>query len=368
MDPSGPDGAQYNISADSLSAGTNKNDYPAAYIEDLTDEEKTIYITRIRFLSSNKNLKLDVELSERGFAISDENDRNGLYENSYRVDKEGKLYDKFSKRDLPAAFRNLKDPSSFYPSLSLLCMLVEMVDAAEGIKIDGGFGLHRGANLASTLAGTTGEGDGLSDHAFGRGFDIFSVTDGEKECSFENAGTNADGYRDGLDILFRKIATLPKFLQPDCIVFSNDIGTTKYGSRDSQHIVSQYSGLGPHINIFFDDSGIHDNHVHLSFGWTRAGNPENLRPSSSFYYSVPDATSGSISIGNISEKDKEFYEQRMYNTYLDSKTTLSANGGGQKDLEALLYMMQKSTFFNAFEIATFAGIVQRESGYRPRFI
>jgi len=367
MDPSGPDGAQYNVSVDSLSAGTNKNDYPAAYIEDLTDEEKQIYISKIRFLSSNPNFKVGTELSERGFSISDENDGNDLYENSYRVDKEGKLYDKLGKRDLPAAFRNLKDPSSFYPSLSLLCMLVEMVDAAEGIKIDGGFGLHRGFDLASAIAGTTGEGDGISDHAFGRGFDIFSITDGQKEYSFRNAGTNADGYRDGLDILFRKMATLPKFLQPDCVVLSNDIGTTKYGSRESQHIMSLYSGLGPHINIFFDDSGIHDNHVHLSFGWTRAGNPEKLKFSSSSYYSTPSATDGTMLIGNISEKDEEFYEQRMYHTYLDN-STLSGGLGEQKDLEVFLYMMQRSTFFNAFEIATFAGIIQRESAYRPRCI
>jgi hypothetical protein len=240
--PNSPDGKTYSTSPDNLSAGPNKNEYPAAYINDLTEEEKELYIEKINFLNSRtRNIIFDfkTELSTQGFAISDGNASN-LTENSYKVTKEGALVDKFQKRDVPQSFIDLTDPSSFYPSLALLCMLVELIDGADGLVIRGGFGLHRGKNLADLAAKTTSEGDGVSDHAFGRGFDIHSVSQGEGRPthSFEDAIGKIEEYYNGLHLLLQKISLLPKFLQPDSIVFAGSM-TSKY-TEDDDKVRQQY--------------------------------------------------------------------------------------------------------------------------------
>jgi len=233
-DPSAPDGAEYSISPDSLSAGPNKGDYPAAYIGNLTDEEKDLYIEKIKFLNSNQNIAFDYtgELSVDGFQISDGGASN-LKENSYRVTKEGELISDFGSRNVPQEFIDLKDPSSFYPSLALLCMLVELTQGADGLKIKGGFGLHRGRDLSDTIAGSTGEGNGVSDHAFGRAFDVSSIQDGQTTYSFSDGIGKMDEYFNGLHLLLVKIATLPRFLQPDSIVFAGSM-TSKYTENDDK--------------------------------------------------------------------------------------------------------------------------------------
>jgi hypothetical protein len=87
---------------------------------------------------------------------------------------------------------------------------------------------------------STGEGDGVSDHAFGRGFDIHSVSQGEGRptYSFEDAIGKIEEYYNGLHLLLQKISLLPKFLQPDSIVFAASM-TSKY-TEDDDKVRQQY--------------------------------------------------------------------------------------------------------------------------------
>lgn len=310
-DPNAPDGAEYSISPDDLGAGPNVGEYPAAYIGSLNEDQKQLYIEKITFLNNTQKMIFDFagELSVKGFQISDGGEA-GLKENSYKVTKDGQLLDEFRTREIPKEFIDLADPSSFYPSLALLCMLVDMVDAVDGLTIRGGFGLGRGANLSSGAADTTGKGSSLSDHAFGRGFDIFFIEDGQTRYSFSDGKGKMDEYYNGLHLLLTRIASLPKFLQPDSIVFAATMAN-KY-TEDDDKIRGMYPGLGPHIDFGFDKNGIHDNHVHLSFGWTRAGHPDKLKPGSNIFGAINTSDVTFTSSGQITESDKQRYLQFIY--------------------------------------------------------
>lgn len=45
-----------------------------------------------------------------------------------------------------------------------------------------------------------------------------------------------------------------------------------------------YPNFGKHIDFGADDGTNHDDHVHISFGWARAGHPDFLKPGSTSFY------------------------------------------------------------------------------------
>jgi len=224
-------------------------------------------------------------------------------------------------REIPKEFLELADPSSFYPSLALLCMLVELTEGS-GLKIAGGFGFWRGQNLSDASSGMTVKGDGVSDHAFGRGFDIDQIGEGQSLIKFDIS--IPDDYYQGLDMLLAKIATLPKFLQPDSIVFSS-VMITYFNTQDDDTIMKNYPGLGPHIDFGFDDTSIHNGHIHLSFGWTRAGHPDKLSASSYTYqnYNTSDTTFPDMNTGTSGIYKPENYSKYMYLDKYQYQSTLT---------------------------------------------
>lgn len=148
--PDGLDGQYYTLNPDALSLGPAKNSRPAALISDLSEEEKKVYTDCISLINQNINLGNNT-VSLSGFNIS-AFDRDKSLLKTYReaggeVNDQGTIVSGTDfLRNLQESFIDLPDPSFFYPSLSLMKMLIELT-GQDGLTIGGGFGFERGKNL-----------------------------------------------------------------------------------------------------------------------------------------------------------------------------------------------------------------------------
>jgi hypothetical protein len=369
-----PDGTYYTGSPDALSLGPAKNSYPASLVSDLTESEKRIYTDAIQLLNTNINLNEDV--SSTGFSITaSESDKALLLKRKEvgGVINDRGTEDSFAYRNLPEAFLDLPDPSSFYPSLALMKMLIEISDP-NGLSISGGFGLNRGKNLntgsGNALMSEEEEGKGIfSDHAFGRSFDIFQVGDKAVANSAKSIEKN---YKECFEKLMTKIATLPKYLQPDSVVISRTM-YAQYVSDDSQRkqvFLTKFPGLSNYLSVGQDAQGssTHNDHIHIGFHWTRAGNP------AVFLGTSPGTADPTNTTGTVIEG--VFNSSAEINTYIDAgrenymgahaKSFTKANSNNPQEKYSILAKIMATTgLFNKEEIAVFCGITERESNATP---
>ena len=164
-----------------------------------------------------------------------------------------------------------------YICTALMELLLILVDK---IGINGGFGTAR-AVLPSTadpasgfvgqsFAGETGQSGSISDHVFGRAFDITHI--GVSAESIEAISTTDIKYETQLDLLFQALNIVPMSLLPDLIVVHPEVGR-KMGVAEGLEgldnaIKVKYPNL-KYVNFHMNDN--HKDHIHLSFGAQRAG-------------------------------------------------------------------------------------------------
>lgn len=158
------------------------------------------------------------------------------------------------------------------------------------IKYQGGFGAARWFDKMKN--GEIPDGSSLSDHGFGRAFDIMSVGQLQgNNYDIENNSGNIEIYRGAMDVLLPALNSLPLHLIPDIIVHSTDLAT-EYGVRvgkdpEDAAIKLKYPNL-KYVKFHPDDK--HKNHIHISFSAARSG-----------IYTGPGGTFGGAPIGNISD-------------------------------------------------------------------
>jgi hypothetical protein len=377
--PDGLDGQYYTLDPDALSLGPAKNSMPAALISDLSEEEKKVYTDSISLINQNINLG-DNTVSLTGFLIhayaKDKAALSTFREAGGLINDQGVTMKDFAYRNLPESFIDLPDPSGFYPSLSLMKMLIELT-GQDGLTIGGLFGFSRGSNLAGGEA-TMSEAKGkqiISDHSFGRAFDIFTV--GEKNVSGSSRSVNAANYTQVFSTLMKKIAGLPPYLQPDSVVISRGMFSQYLspGSPDSERrgaFGAAFPGLAKHLKVGHDAEGStnHDNHIHVAFHWTRAGNP------SYFLGKSPLGSSGDSPIGLAPSSPSSFASTQDLAKYIElskksyaqepDRTSAAINQDGDTDYVTFGKIMATTGLFNLEEIALFCGIAYRESNARPR--
>lgn len=208
----------------------------------------------------------------------------------------------------------------------------------------------------------------ISDHAFGRGYDIMGV--GETKDSLKVLGDlvgKPEQWRNQFEIFLSKLSTLPVFLQPDSIV----IGKVCYSqyvlpdddpnrNKIKERLMNMFPGLGKHIHFGTDgpNESTHDNHIHISFGWSRAGNPDSLiqKPTSS--EDLPQEIISGTAPTNISSETRQVYA-RIGTVSYEGNTA-----GVVKDTD-MANLLVSTGLFNIEEIATIVGIMARESSLRP---
>jgi hypothetical protein len=326
---------------------------PIALVAQLSEEEKAFYIERGTLL--NQTISSSALIDGFDFDIPD----------SWSASKLSSTQTFFP--DVPA------DENGRYLSSSIISgakqkafictALIELLLAlVDKMSINGGFGTHRavitetaentgGINLGSA-EGASGSA-ALSDHVFGRAFDIQSV--GRTQDSSEAISTNATKYELQLDYLLEALNTLPMPLLPDLIVIhpevARKIGVAEGLESMDTAIKVKYPNL-KYVNFHTDSN--HTDHIHISFSGTRAGK---------YIGSDGLITTTQAGDGDATEVDAGV-EQALASGLIKAKTNYKNDPNGKMSLVEI-YALLKEKYFSEEAAAVMCAIVGRESNQRP---
>lgn len=173
------------------------------------------------------------------------------------------------------------------------------------IEIRGGFGFGRGADPSKQGSNLTPlkDGDYVSDHVFGRAFDIDIVgplnqPNSGRRIVIGKEGANKDKYITALEVLFEALSSAPLHLIPDLFGISSDLneefGISKKFEEDTARIKVSYPCI-KYAN--FSSDTIHRTHIHMSFSGSRSGiyaGPNGILAGASTTSSAPGQAKGAI--------------------------------------------------------------------------
>lgn len=232
-----------------------------------------------------------------------------------------------------------------FVSAALLEMLLQLTNK---IYIKGDTGTGRGL-VGSNISVLTAEDNSVSDHAFGRGLDIFLV--GNNAQTPYELVSNLDNFRKGLDIFLTNLQTISKELHPDLIIIhdllAEEFGILENGLEGANATIrTKYPHLAPFINFATDSS--HRNHIHVSFSAQRAGSFITPEIASQ----LTGSTNGQVLTADTISLDK--FKLSYFNKPAES---LSA--------DEVMYLLSTAGLFSDEVAAIFVGIGERESKWRP---
>ena len=312
----------------------------------LSDQEKEIYATKIAQLNNKANFKGSANpfqlnlstnskgqnLSTLGFSINQEPSYISGSMQSVQVD--------------PSLLGT--GEKKCYVSAALIEMLLQVTNK---IFIDGGTGTDRtlvGPNFSLLNA----ENNTVSDHAFGRGFDIMAV--GNSATAPNKLSSNIDTYRQGLNLFLTTLNGLTQDLHPDLIVVHDqlmtELGIAESGLEGANAAVrTKYPNLARFVNFAVDSS--HRDHIHVSFSPQRAGSfitPEIATAITGVSFTEEDAQSG-ISMDKFKQ-----------NFFGKPNASLSP--------DELMALLSTSGLFSLEVSAIFTAIAEREANIQPAAI
>lgn len=232
-----------------------------------------------------------------------------------------------------------------------------LTDPTKGVQVKGRFGLKRNIvseddasqrNLNPSAGLDANNTNTISDHAFGRAFDIDALG------SFSNFGKSKEHYASSLHYVLSRLNSLPLQLIPDLIVISpdvaKDLGVGEGFESESTAIKTLYPQL-KYVN--FESNEHHKDNIHISFSPNRAGQ----------YIGSPGWTSSSTSQNSGSvvslntEEDKSEAKQKAYTNY--------KSGGPEITLNELFIMLTVEGPFSEEVAAVMCAVAGRESVGKP---
>jgi hypothetical protein len=332
-----------------------------AFKDELSDQEKAKYTSK----TAELNKKLNFSGSTiREFSINF--DTSTYYEtvNGKRLSRSQDL--KSLQFDL-TSFGGYKTDGSSYGNISLdksligsgtrncyvSAALIEfLLEITNKIYIKGGQGTHRGL-VGNNFSMLTQDNNSISDHAFGRGFDIEAIGINKAQAISLQKGSGAaskEEYETALNLLLTHLTTLPEELQPDLIIISSDLitdlGINEKGLEDADSAIrTKFRGLAKHVNVGAD--GSHKNHIHISYGPVRAGSFVTPEIAAEINLSNWDSDVASASAASDILR-KEYKEGDAGLTPSDIYQLLNSYGNFGPELSAI-----------------FTAISHRESRYQP---
>jgi hypothetical protein len=312
----------------------------------LSDEEKEVYKTKIAQLNGKANFKGSVNIFE--LDLSTNSKGQNLSTLGFSLNQEPSY--------ISGSMQSAQvDPNLLgtgkkkcYVSAALIEMLLQVTNK---IFIDGGTGTDRtlvGPNFSILNA----ENNTVSDHAFGRGFDIMAV--GNSATSPNKLSTNIDTYRQGLHLFLTTLNGLTQDLHPDLIVvhdqLMSELGIAENGLEGANAAVrTKYPNLARFVNFAVDSS--HRDHIHVSFSAQRAGSfitPEIATAITGVSFAAEDAKGG-ISL------DK--FKQNFFGKASASLTP-----------DEVMALLSTSGLFSLEVSAIFTAIAEREANVQPAAI
>lgn len=247
---------------------------------------------------------------------------------------------------------------SCYNSAALIELLTQLTNK---IYIGGGQGAR--AFSSSNYSNITAENNIISDHVFGRGFDIEFIGY-KKESAFDLRKKNTNDYRQALDILLTEMQVLSKDIQPDLIVITptlaSELGIDENGIEGANTAIrKKYPGLSTYLN-FSTDSNHHD-HIHISFGGKRGGGfvqPKRTKETPDF--------SGNPSLTEEERRKAQAVESRLNVDKFRKVYPIGSTEALTPD--ELMTLMLSTGLFSHEVAAIFVALARRESNYTPAAI
>jgi hypothetical protein len=311
----------------------------------LSDKEKEVYATKVAELNNKANFKGSVS----AFTIDFNTNKEGqnLSNLGFLINQEPS-YISGSRQALPV------DPSllgSGSKKCNISAALIEMMlQVTNKIFIQGQTGVR--TLVGPNFSLLTAENNSVSDHAFGRGFDIMAV--GNSVTAADPLSKNIDTYRQGLHLLLTTLNGLTQDLHPDLIIVHDqlmtELGIAENGLEGANAAVrTKYPNIARFVNFAVDSS--HRDHIHVSFSPQRAGSfitPEIATEITGVTFTAQSVTSG-ISMDR--------FKQNFFGKPNASLTT-----------DELMALLSTSGLFSLEVSAIFTAIAEREANVQPAAI
>ena len=317
--------------------------------EELSEEEKQIYIDRGTLLKQSIN--------EPALTIGFDFDIPDVL-SSYSFVQTNSYYN-VDSTELSVESSLISSPKKkAFISASLIECLLMMTDVNKGVKINGTFALNRAVLSESDKTSRHSNPESgidknnknsISDHVFGRAFDIRSVGD-------YGVIRGKERYAVALDIVLQKLNTMPQPLMPDLIVIDPDVAKDKgigegFESADTA-IKTQYPNL-KYVNFEFGPE--HTENIHISFSPQRGG-----KYMGSGGWTTSDASTQKFDENGNPVDDSASGASAKEKAYKNYK-----NGGPPITPYELFIMLSQEGPFSDEAAAIFCAITGRESGVSP---
>jgi len=284
-----------------------------AFAEEMDARERVVYDQKVDQLLKKANFKTegtgDITVFRSGFKLSfnksgmvngvtsqaaKKNQQNlgglgfEIHHSGYYVEQNGRYVYKEDK---------ITGLGSGEKQILMSPTLIEfLLRITDHLYIMGDTGVWRGI-AGPNFSKLTANNNGVSDHSFGRGFDIkkIGLTTANVSYVLNNPVPPPGKYLAALDLFLSHVEQLPQELHPDLIVVSSDLetelGIVEGLESSSSPIRVKHPDLAPFTNIYCDKS--HRNHIHVSWSSARCG-------SYSIPVTAPPATTGSSGSGTVS--------------------------------------------------------------------
>jgi len=252
-----------------------------AISSDLTEEERQYYTERGTFL---KNMTVPIETHSAANVVNDHSYLNGtgafdIADNMTDIKETGSYYPGVNEDGIVSADLIARPSVSIFPSAALMELIIRLNSSESSIKVKGGLGIHRAGNPSIQGPNLTPlePGDTISDHVFGRGFDInyIGLKTDSVLSNVEALASNPEEYKKLLELLLEELNTIAAtqlYLIPDLIVFHSALGSGYGVKRGLEGPDSEIGKKYPNLQyVNFSSDSNHDDHIHMSFSGARAG-------------------------------------------------------------------------------------------------
>jgi len=337
-----------------VSAGENQ----IAFKDELTNIPRAAYQLRGKMLKSVINLEGGSELNGFNFDIE-----NTLKDLKYDSSTIFPGVTGSGSGSLPIPQQTIANPiREAYVSAALMECLIFLAsdNSGQALDIRGGFGTGTGANTSQQgdNRSPAKSGGSITDHAFGRAFDIKYVS--KQDVKLPAMSSTKEAYLQHLNSLLQGLSTAPQHLLPDVILVNKFVGSD-YANNSNNGTISKISVVNEnlkYVKITLTDTG-HTDHIHMAFAPQRGG----VYTSTDGDLQMVGGSSGNDSSGgtnpgggtlilrpgaNISSLSR-VYTNNDTLTKLDIYTLLKEYGNFSAEISALL-----------------TAICERESSFRPR--
>lgn len=321
-----------------------------AIVDELSQEESEIYLERGREL----NKRIPESALTIGFQFDIPNNLS-----SYKFSQTDSYFPESSQGSAVDQALITAPSKRAYVCTALIECLLMLTDPTKGVPVKGRFGLSRAVlsendatqrNLDPSAGIDEKNTNTMSDHVFGRAFDIDAIG------SFSNFGKSKEHYAASLNYVLSRLNTMPMQLIPDLIVINPDVAkdlkVVEGFDTESTPLKTMYPNL-KYVN--FESAPEHKDNIHISFSHSRAGQYLGSPGWQSVSKSQASTSDSGVSVNT--EEDISEAKEKAYTNY--------KSGGPDLTLNELFILLTKEGPFSEEVAAIMCAVAARESVGKP---